>query len=87
MVRTVAFPNPSRSLTMKYRHEKLATGQWAVVTGKQYFRSTTTDSEHDAEIQALKMSAHWYREQADKAHARLQDLGAICESDPYGYLA
>lgn len=72
---------------MKYRHEKLAAGQWAVVSGKQYFRSTLTDSERAAEIRALEMSAQWYHEQAHKAHERLQDLGAIDETDPYGYLA
>jgi len=72
---------------MKYRHEKISTGQWAVVTGKQYFRLTATDSERDAEIQALQMSAQWYRAQADIAHEMLQALGAIDDSDPYDYLA
>lgn len=74
---------------MKYRHAELISepGIFAVFTGAKYFVGTTTESEKEAEIRAFQMSAQWYRAQMDKAHERLQDLGAVDETDPYGYLA
>ena len=74
---------------MKYCHKEMKSkpGTWAVFTGVRYFTDTETDSERAAEIRALKMSAQWYRAQSDKAHSKLESLGAIEVMDPYGYLA
>lgn len=50
---------------MKYNAKQLNNGQWAVFTGKKYFKSTVTDNKNDAVIEACSRSAQWYQSQMD----------------------
>ena len=72
---------------MKYTAKKLKDGRFAVFTGRKYFFHSITSDLNQAKIAALKLSARWYRDQADKAHKELEKLGQIDNHDPYGYLA
>ena len=72
---------------MEYTSRQFSDGKWAVFSGKAYFIDTITSNEEEAKIEALKMSAIWYRDQMDKAHKELEKIGAVNEYDPYDYLA
>lgn len=51
---------------MKYKADKIHTGQYAVCTGSKYFPSTVTDSKEEAEKLAIVESLLWHQRQMDK---------------------
>jgi hypothetical protein len=54
---------------MKYKAQQLNNGNYAVFSGKSYYPETITLDEKEAKKEALKMSAQWYYQQAEKAWA------------------
>ena len=56
-------------------------------TGANTSRAANVRHKADADAEALRASARWYRDMADKAHAELEKLGEIDMRDEFGYLA
>jgi hypothetical protein len=52
---------------MKYKAKQLNGGEWAVFKrGNTYWPHTVSDTEEEAHLWALKLSAIWHRNQLDK---------------------
>ena len=71
---------------MKYQAKQLRDGNWAVFSGKSYWRNTVTENERNAKVEALHMSGRWHGEQIDKIDNALRELDAFNESDGHGYM-
>lgn len=80
---------------MKYKARQLNSGKWAVFANtKEYFTDTVRETKLQADAEALRQSAIWYRDMMDryrdmmdKAHRQLADMGALDTRDEFGYLA
>ena len=73
---------------MKYKANQLSSGKWAVFANrKQYFTDTVRETKQEADAEALRQSAIWYRNMMDEAHQRLEEMGALDPRDEFGYLA
>jgi len=57
---------------MKYRSKKLNDTEYAVFTGKRYFKDTVTTNKLKAIQSALIMSMSFYQDQLDHAFSELE---------------
>tara|TARA_B100001094_G_C17554762_1_gene495438 strand:+ start:100 stop:318 length:219 start_codon:yes stop_codon:yes gene_type:complete len=72
---------------MKYKADKIHTGQYAVCTGARYFLETVTDSKEQAEKWAMIKSARWHRDQIDKIWRQANKSGYFGNDCIDDYLA
>jgi hypothetical protein len=67
---------------------ELKDGKWAMACGAgKYYASTKSDTQKEAIIRGLKLTAQVYQIKMDKIHSQLEKLGAINPEDTHGYLA
>jgi len=72
---------------MKYKADKIHTGQYAVCTGSKYFLNTVTDSKELAEKWAMVKSMRWHRDQIDKIVLQAEKSGHFGHDCIDDYLA
>jgi len=72
---------------MKYKADKIHTGEYAVCSGSKYFVNTVSYNKREVEKWAMIKSMRWHRDQIDKIVSEAEKSGHFGHDQIDDYLA